>query len=388
MNAHEPFFRQVLPQLGKAKLGVLCHPASVDDHLRHFGPRIMSEAQPGQVVCFFGPQHGIRGEKQDNMIESADFRDPVLNVPVYSLYGTTRQPTDEMFSQLDICIVDLQDIGQRVYTFISTLAYCMEAAARLNKKILVLDRPNPVGGLKLEGNYVEENRRSFVGRFALPQRHGCTVGELARLLQREFHLDCELDVVPLKGWKRHEHALEWPASHWVPPSPNIPTAYSAFAFLATVFLEGTNISEGRGTTKPFEWIGAPFIEPDALAEALTQSQCPGASFRPLYFQPTFHKWANEVCGGVQMHITDPGVFEGFWTGIKLLEILWKKYPEHMKWKKPPYEYEYKHLPIEFLLGSEALRVDVEKGVATAVWPERVEKDLAHFRKIRERYLLY
>ena len=267
----EVFLTKEYKKYQKDRLGVLCNQASVDKDLQHISDLIRTKPLKLKLSCFLGPQHGIRGEKQDNMVESSDFKDPRTGLPVYSLYSETREPTDKMLQNVDTLVVDLQDIGTRIYTFMYTLANCMRAAKRLGKKVVVLDRPNPINGVDVEGNLLEENLTSFVGQFPIPVRHGMTMGELALLFNDAFNIQCDLDVVQLKGWKRTHWADDWKRD-WVTPSPNIPTAKSCELFPGMVLFEGTNVSEGRGTTKPFEWIGAPFIDADKLAKEMNQKK--------------------------------------------------------------------------------------------------------------------
>ena len=293
----ELFVAEEYKRFRKLRLGILCNQASVDKHLLHASHLILKREQL-TVTCLIGPQHGIRGEKQDNMVESQDFIDPVTKLPVYSLYGETREPNTKLLNAIDAFVIDLQDIGTRIYTFMYTMANCMRAAKRANKKIIVLDRPNPIDGKRIEGNVLDPLFTSFVGQFPICTRHGMTMGELALLFNDGFSIGCDLEVIALKGWKRNDAADTW-GRDWVPPSPNIPTLTSALVFPGMVHFEGTNISEGRGTTKPFEWIGAPFIEPDRVAAILNKKKLGGVYFRPIFFQPTYQKWKDEVCGGVK-----------------------------------------------------------------------------------------
>jgi uncharacterized protein YbbC (DUF1343 family) len=369
------------------RLGVVCHPASVDLRLRHVRHRIMDSKLGLEVTCFIGPQHGIRGEKQDNMIESEDFEDPKYGIPVFSLYGKWRNPWPEMLETLDTFVIDLQDIGTRIYTFAYTMANCMRAARSAGKRVVVLDRPNPIGGVHVQGNVLEPAFASFVGQFPVATRHGMTMGELALLFNEEFGIGCELEVIRMKGWRRRSLGDEWERD-WVPPSPNIPTFASALAFPGTVLFEGTNVSEGRGTTKPFEWIGAPFVDPDRLADVMNAKKLAGVYFRPIFFQPTFHKGKDQVCGGVHLHVTDRKRFDPAWAGAHLLGAIAELWPREFAWKQPPYEYEYEKLPIDIIAGTARLREDIEAGRGVGRF-ERASRDaLSRFRKIRAKYLLY
>jgi uncharacterized protein YbbC (DUF1343 family) len=359
----------------------------VDRSLRHIRDLVMQPKLKLEVTCFIGPQHGIRAEKQDNMIESDDFVDPAYGVPVFSLYGKHRDPWPEMLDRLDAFVVDLQDIGTRIYTYVYTMANCMRAAKAHGKRVIILDRPNPVDGLHVEGNALDPAFASFVGQFPIPVRHGLTIGELAWLFAGEFGLGGEFDVIKVKGWRRQAFGDEWKRD-WVPPSPNIPTFASALVFPGTVVFEGTNVSEGRGTTKPFEWIGAPFVDPDRLAATLARRKLPGVHFRPIYFQPTFHKGKDEVCGGVHVHVTDRRRFDSFRAGLHLLQAIAEQDPGKFHWKQPPYEYEYEKMPIDLIAGTSKLREDIDAGRGVARLEEMARDDVRRFRKVRKDYLLY
>lgn len=369
------------------RLGVLCHPASVDQHLRHIRDLVMAPKRKLEVTCFIGPQHGIRAEKQDNMIESEDFPDPLYKVPVYSLYGKFRDPWPEMLDTFDAFVIDLQDVGTRIYTYAYTMANCMRAAKAHGKKVVILDRPNPVDGLHIEGNALDPTYASFVGQFPIPVRHGMTMGELAWLFAEEFGIGGEFDVIRMKGWKRKTWGDEWPRD-WVPPSPNIPTFQSALVFPGTVLFEGTNVSEGRGTTRPFEWIGAPFLDPDKLAAELARRKLPGVYFRPIYFQPTYHKGKDEVCGGVHVHVTDRKKFNAFRAGIHLLAAIAEQNPAQFRWKQPPYEYELEKMPIDLIGGTSKLREDIDGGRGVTALEAIAREDVERFAKVRKKYLLY
>jgi len=292
-----------------------------------------------------------------------------------------------MLSQIDTFVVDLQDIGTRIYTFVYTLANCMRAAKRTSKKVIVLDRPNPINGLSMEGNVLEPEFSSFVGQFPIVVRHGMTMGELALLINDAFSIGCDLEIVKMEGWKRSMFADQWKRD-WIVPSPNIPTFLSALVFPGSVYFEGTNISEGRGTTHPFEWVGAPYILPDKLAAVMNEKRLPGVYFRPIYFQPTYQKWKDEVCGGVQIHVTDNAKINGFRTGIHLLSAIASLFSHSFAWKKPPYEYEHTRMPIDLIAGTATLRDLVEGGSPIKELEEKALEDVADFKKLRKPYLLY
>ncbi len=309
-------FESKLNLLAGSRVGLIVNPASINSRFEHAADLFHQHTQVN-LTALFGPQHGIRGETQDNMIEWQTFRDKRTTLPAYSLYGETRKPTPEMLADVDALVFDIQDVGTRVYTFIYSMALAMEAAKECGKRFVVLDRPNPIGGVQIEGNILELEFRSFVGMFPIPMRHGMTIGELALMFNREFGIGCELEVVKMEGWRR---GMWYKNTHlpWVMPSPNMPTLDTTAVYPGSVMFEGTNVSEGRGTTRPFEIIGAPYIEPDELIEELTKDNLPGVVFRPLHFQPTFHKFAGELCGGIQIHITDRNVFKPVITGVAII----------------------------------------------------------------------
>lgn len=340
------------------RVGLLAHPASVDRRLRHAVP-LLHELLGGDLRVLFGPQHGLRGETQDNMIEWEGYTDPLTGLPVHSLYGEHRKPTAAMLADLDVLVVDLQDVGARYYTFVWTLLLCLEACAEAGKAVLVLDRPNPIGGA-VEGNVLDPAWRSFVGLAPIPMRHGLSIGELALWLRGHAALDVDLDVVPAQGWRRDRYADETGVP-WVLPSPNLPTVDAAVVYPGACLLEGTAISEGRGTTRPFEILGAPWVDPDRLAAAVDRWQLPGCVLRPLHFQPTFQKHAGRLCGGVQVHVTDRRTFAPVLTYLALLTALRALWPDQFAWKQPPYEYEHHKLPIDILAGGPGLREAVEQG---------------------------
>jgi len=368
------------------RLGLLCNQASTDRHFRHSRDRVM-EAFPGALTCLFTPQHGFFCEKQDNMIESDHMRDPVSGVPVFSLYGETRKPTREMFDHLDVLLVDIVDVGTRVYTFMYTLVYVLEAAARWGKKVVVFDRPNPVGGELIEGNLLEDDFRSFVGLYPIPMRHGLTFGELGHLFNDYFSIGAEYQVVTMAGWQRYMNFADT-GLPWVFPSPNMPTPLSAMVYPGQVIWEGTNISEGRGTTLPFELVGAPFIDTDVILKCLAGESIPGCALRPLVFQPTSNKWAGENCMGFQLHVTDVASFRPYRVALMLLQAIMKHYPHDFAYKEPPYEYEYEKLPMDLILGSQKIRKALEDGIAVTELEESWQDDLHRFDQMRRKYFLY
>lgn len=365
------------PWLKTARLGLLANQASVTGDFQPVSALIQKAG--GRITSLFSPQHGYHAEKQANMIESADGWEASLAVPIFSLYGAVREPTEEMLSHVDVLVVDLQDVGTRVYTYGVTMGLCLEAASRAGIKVVVLDRPNPIGGELLEGNILKEDHRSFVGRYPLPMRHGLTMGELARFIVRESGLSCDLEIIPMKGWKRRDLFPSTGLS-WVFPSPNMPTWETALLYPGMVLFEGTNVSEGRGTTIPFQVFGAPFIDQGVLTERLDRSSLDGVVLRPVSFEPVFDKWAGKVCYGWQIHITDWHTFRPYRLALALLKALTETHPDSFHWLPPPYEYEWEKLPIDILLGDGKLRVKMLECTQIEVLEMEWQKDLDAFRQ--------
>lgn len=382
----EKLLEEIPASIKGTRVGLICNQASVDHGYRHAAD-LMHEHAGIDVRALFGPQHGIRGDVQDNMIETGHGVDRKTGLPVHSLYSETREPTDAMLEDVDVLIFDMQDVGCRIYTFIYTLANCMRAARQLGKRVVVCDRPNPINGLSMAGNILEREYASFVGQFPLPTRHGMTVGELARLFNEHFKIGCDLEVIAMGGWKR-EFWHDDTDAPWVMPSPNMPTLDSATVFPGTVHFEGTQISEGRGTTRPFELIGAPYIDPDAYAERLNDLGLPGVFFRSCVFQPTFQKHAGVSCGGVQIHVLDRDSFEPWLTGIAMAKFAHDMYPDEFRWKEPPYEYVYDKNPFDVISGTAKIREAFEKGIELNVIAEETKEPVAEFKKLREGFLLY
>jgi uncharacterized protein YbbC (DUF1343 family) len=368
-----------------ARVGLVANPASVDGNLAH-ATVLLRQSRAFALVALFGPEHGVWANAQD-LVEVSDGRDPVTGLPVYSLYGSTRVPTEEMLSELDVLVVDLQDVGARYYTFAYTMLHVLEACAAHDRRVVVLDRPNPIGGVSLEGNVLDPAYRSFVGMHPLPARHGLTMGELARLFCHERRLSVRLDVVPMRGWRRGM-AFEDTGLPWVMPSPNMPTPDTAFVYPGACLIEGTNLSEGRGTTRPFEIVGAPWLDPWRLAKSLERERLPGARFRPIFFTPAFQKHAGRLCGGVQVHVTDRERFPAYLTYLLLIGHARAQDPAQFAWRDPPYEYEYEKRPFDILCGTDRIRQALESGASPKTLVRSWDAGLKEFAKRRRPHLLY
>ena len=368
------------------RLGLLCNQASTDRHFSH-SRDLIQQAFPGQLHCLFSPQHGFFSEKQDNMIESSHGTDRVTGLPVFSLYGEARKPTPAMFADIEVLLIDLQDVGTRVYTFIWTVVYCLQTAAESGIRVLLLDRPNPVGGEIVEGNLLKPEFSSFVGLYPIPMRHGLTMGELALLCNREMGINARLEVISMQGWQRQMFFADT-GFPWVFPSPNMPSPLTALVYPGQVIWEGTNVSEGRGTTLPFELLGAPYIEVDQVQGELRQEHLSGCVLRPMVFEPGFGKWAGENCSGFHIHVTEPGEFYSFRLSLALLRVLLKLYPDEFAYKEPPYEYEYEQLPMDMILGDQQVRVALEQGTDVLEIEQGWQEELAAFADLRRSVFLY
>lgn len=379
-------FEKVLPKkFYGLRAGVLIHPASVNRKLV-YTKDVFLKSKKIQIKAFFGPQHGIFGDTQDNMIEWEGFIDKTTGLPVYSLYGKTRKPTEQMLEGIEVFIIDLQDVGARYYTYIWTMALCMEACER-KISLIVLDRVNPIGGHIVEGPVLKPEFSSFVGLYPLPIRHGMTIGEIAMYFKSRFYPEVDLTVIPLRGWRRNQW-FDSTGLPWVMPSPNMPTLETATVYPGMCLLEGTILSEGRGTTRPFEIFGAPFIEPERLVRRLNDFKLKGVFFRPLYFSPTFNKFAGKLCGGAQIHVIDREKFKPFKTAIAILLAIKELYPEIDLWRQPPYEYEFEKLPFDILAGSDRVRKDIEEGKSLKDMGSWWNEEVQMFEQIRKQYLLY
>jgi uncharacterized protein YbbC (DUF1343 family) len=368
------------------RFGLLCNPASVDQNYCHAG-ELIHRKFPDQLKALYSPQHGFFSEKQDNMIESDDTIHPFLKIPVYSLYGKTRIPDKNMLDPIDILIIDLQDVGTRVYTFIYTMSYCLEAAKKFGKKVIVLDRPNPVNGRMVEGNLLTPEFASFVGRYPMPMRHGLTIGELSFFFNNAFGIGCELEVIPMQGWKRDMFFTDT-GLPWIPPSPNMPSPVTAMVYPGQVLWEGTNVSEGRGVTLPFEIFGAPFFDTKRLLSTIGGNKLPGSVLRPVVFEPTFNKWRGSACNGFHIHITDPYEFKPYITTLKLLHAVIVQHRNAFQWKQTPYEYEFDKLAIDLIIGDKNIRQRIESLEDIQDIEQSWLDDLKTFEEKSREYHLY
>jgi len=371
------------------RFGLLAHAASVTRDLKASWD-VLASVPGASLAALFTPEHGLMGTHQDMEGVALKRGSRVRGIPVHSLYGdreASLRPSRSMLRGLDLLVADLQGVGSRYYTYLYTLTHCMEACREAGVEVWVLDRPNPLGGIRLEGNLVEPGYRSFVGRFPLPVRHGMTMGECAGMINGEFQAPCDLQVVPMEGWRRRME-FDQTGLPWVMPSPNMPTLDTAAVYPGACLVEGTNLSEGRGTTRPFEIVGAPWIDPRALARDLQERELPGVAFRPLSFRPTFQKHAGLTCGGVQIHVLDRRTFLPFLTGVQLLLSANRLWPKHFQWRTEPYEFETRRLAIDLLAGGPWLRETAEQGADLEALRSCWDRDLDRFRARRKKYLLY
>lgn len=374
--------------LAGRRIGLLVNPTAVDAELRH-AIDLLAARPELELTALFGPEHGVRGDAQD-MIEVDDGRDARTGLPVHSLYGATEAslaPTPAMLEDIDVLVYDVQDIGSRYYTFVWTMVLAMRACAKARKAFVVLDRPNPVGGVHIEGSAIAPGFESFVGLVSCPNRHGMTAGEIARWRHKVEDLDVDLAVITMRGWQR-DMSFDHTGLPWVMPSPNMPTVDTALVYPGMCLVEGTELSEGRGTTRPFELAGAPSIDGHRLAADLAAMDLPGVRFRPVVFTPTFHKHARQGCGGVQLHVTDARTFRPYRTGVAFLKACYDQGPDAFRWRAKAYEFVDTIPAIDLLAGSAALRQGIEAGQSldelTARWP----RDEGAFAEERAEFLLY
>lgn len=374
----------------EGNIGYLCHPASIDSNLDH-GIELMREVFGSRLTTLFSPQHGLFADEQDNMVESPHFFHGHYQLQVYSLYSEHRKPTSEMLANLDHVIIDLQDVGTRIYTYIYTMTLMMEACAVRKVKVTILDRPNPIDGITIEGNVLDANFKSFIGRHELPMRHGLTIGEVANMAVKYWDINCNLDVITMEGWGRKMNFNDTDLP-WVLPSPNLPTVDGAYAFPGSVLFEGTNISEGRGTSRGLEIVGHPQLKHLQLLPEI-EAYCKlhrllGFKLRPLSFIPTFQKHKGIPCHGYQIHVTDKKTFQPWRLGQVLCQFFYHHLGDHFQWKQPPYEYEYDLLPIDILNGTDQIRDWVVENGSMDQLVEIESAGLSNFIKKRESILLY
>lgn len=367
-----------------SKVGLVAAPTSVDSQLVSSAERLQGYAGL-KLVALFGPEHGLRGEAQAGQ-HVTTYTDSLTGLPVYSLYGDTQKPTSDMLKGLDALLFDIQDGGIRFYTYLSTLAYSLQAGAENGVRVVVLDRPVFLNGQKVEGPVLDPAYSSFVGAYPIPIRYGMTAGEIARLFNETFQIHCDLMVLPMEGWKR-SWWFDQTGLPFVPPSPNLPTLDSLTAYTGTCLFEGTNLSEGRGTTRPFEYIGAPWIHAEATARELNALNLAGARFRPVYFVPTFSKYAGQSCAGVHLYITDREKFRPVETALHLLAQVKKTYPDQFEWRAP-WSDQGGQRPIDLLSGSDRVRRHLDAGLPVSELVEMWQEELSAFMELRANFLLY
>lgn len=371
---------------GAGRLGLLYNQASVDSQLRPASD-LIDQAFPQRLTTLFGPQHGVCCTEQDNMMETGHATHPRLGFPIFSLYADARKPGPEMLDNVDTVLVDIQDVGTRVYTFATTVLYLMEACAEADKRVVVLDRPNPINGSDVEGNLLDTRFASFVGPYPISMRHGLTLAELMTLYNRVYEIGCSLEVVRMEGWDRNQY-FEDTGLPWVMPSPNMPTVETAVVYPGQVVLEGTNLSEGRGTTRPFEIFGAPYLEPERVVEAIEPEALSGAVLREIAFRPTFHKWAGQECKGFQIHVIDRAIFRPYRASLGIISAIARLYPDAFQWTDPPYEYVNDKLPADVIVGNDRVRLDLEQGRSILDMERDWQGELDEFMRLRSNFLLY
>lgn len=377
-----------LPGAGRA--GLLCNHATVDARLRG-APEILAEARGIELDRIFSPQHGFCGDKQDNMVESAHGLHGPTGLPIWSLYGDVREPSAEMLEGLDAILIDVPDVGTRVYTFLITALYMIRDAGRAGIPVWILDRPNPIGGVRIDGPVLQDHLRSFVGYAPVPLQHGMTAGEHCRFGKRSLGFDVEMEVVQATGWKKSD-PFDATGLPWVMPSPNMPTLDTALVFPGGVILEGTNLSEGRGTTRPFELFGAPWLDPPRISRQVSQwaardASLAGFQLREVAYEPTFHKYQGQLVRGFQLHVTDRARFRPVLAYLAILAAIRKVHPE-FAWRQPPYEYETERLPVDLILGTERVRIAIDGGATPAELTSLWSEDLKRFESDRAVDLLY
>lgn len=368
-----------------ARIGLCVNLASCNAALRPT-LELFAEHRKIKLSAIFAPEHGLFGALQDQ-VTADNFFDDNNQVQVYSLYSETLVPDDKVMKNVDVVVTDLQDVGSRYYTFIWSAILLMEQCARLGKQIIVLDRPNPLNGLTLQGPVLEPKFISFVGMYTVPIRHGMTIGELCTMINSEMAIGADLKVIRMKGWRRAMFFNDT-GLRWTMPSPNMPALSTAFVYPGMCLLEGTNISEGRGTTRPFEIFGAPWLDAFTTASVLEKKRLAGVSFRPISFIPTFQKYKHQLCGGLHIHVLNRKKFNPVTTGIEIIKTVRNMYPRHFKWRRPPYEFEKKKMPFDILVGNEWIRKSIETNKSVSSMTVKWQRDLHSFARRRKKYLLY
>ena len=366
------------------KIGLLSMSSCCDSRLI---PTIslLTNTRKTQTVALFAPEHGLHGAAQDQIPIPHATHDTGINI--YSLYGRRRKPALEALEGTDALVIDLQDVGSRYYTFLWSAMLAIEQAAKLGKTVFVLDRPNPINGIDVEGPVLDPSFVSFVGLYAIPIRHGMTIGEMCNMLNHTHRLKAELEIIKMKGWQRRSYYDETPL-FWTIPSPNMPSISTALVYPGMCLIEGTNISEGRGTTRPFELVGAPWIDTPRLLRELKKKRIPGVAFRPAHFTPTFHKYRGELCSGLQMYVENRRRFKPVTTALELIRSLYRLFPDHFRWRNPPYEYEKEKMPFDILIGNRWIREGIEHGTSVRTLKEGWISELQKYKTLRKKYLLY
>jgi uncharacterized protein YbbC (DUF1343 family) len=366
------------------KVGLLCNISCCDSEL-HPTISLFEKSKEIRLKAIFAPEHGFFCALQDQVKASDSQYHGRLDI--HSLYGPRRKPRFKTLDTLDVVVIDLPDIGTRYYTFIWSAMLMISEAAKIHKKILILDRPNPLDGITVQGPMIDPGFESFVGLYSVPVRHGMTIGELCYMLNREHDLKADMEIIRMKGWQRAAYGDEQ-NSLWAVPSPNMPSFSTALVYPGMCLLEGTNVSEGRGTTKPFEMFGAPWIEPEQLAKRLESSNICGVAFRATYFMPAFHKYNGQLCGGIQMYVTNRAQFAPVTTGLQIIKTIHNLYRDDFCWRQPPYEFEKEKMPFDILIGNSSVRKAIENNASIRTIEQQWQTGLAKFKRLRKKYLLY
>jgi uncharacterized protein YbbC (DUF1343 family) len=366
------------------KIGILCHAPSISADYSHITD-IFSERKDCKMTVLFGPQHGIYGQTQDNMIEWKSDIHPVYNIPLYSLYGEHRKPTSGMLKDIEALVIDLQDVGARLYTYIWTVKLCMEACTEEGIPVWILDRPNPVGRLPFDGPVLKEKYFTFVGGASIPLCHRMTIGEMSFWIKEKYFINCDLNVIWMKNWRRNS-LFDETGLPWILPSPNMPTLSTAIVYPGTVLFEALNLSEGRGTTIPFELFGAPYIDPEKLKKNLDVRKIPGCVFRIHSYIPVFNKYAGSPCNGLQIHVTDPSVYYPVMTAYEIIDAIMETTPAgSLKFNQPPYEYEYRLMPFDILSGDSIMRNSLNGRINIRIerqrWQTEIDEFLEEFHQL-------